>query len=57
MIPDLGVITTPRGLSLVLAVVHHGFSCLAQGAIPAKVDTVLHTAEMFEDHLMLEDAS
>lgn len=47
-------ITTPRGLSLVLAVVHHGLSCLAEGAIPAKAGTVLQTAKLFEDHLLLD---
>ena len=48
---DFGIISTARGLSLILAVVHHGFSCFAEGAIPAKAGTVIHTAELFEEHL------
>lgn len=42
---------TPHELSLILAVAHHGFSCLAEGAIPAKPGTVLHTAQLFEEYL------
>lgn len=49
----VGVIATPAGLALTLAVIHHGMSCFAAGSIPAKVDTVLHTADMFERRLLL----
>lgn len=48
---DLGVLGTTEGLSLTLAVLHHGLSCLSQDSIPAKVDTVLHTARTFENRL------
>ncbi len=47
----LGILGTPKGLSLTLAVLHHGLSCLAEGSIPAKVGTVLATATYFEDRL------
>lgn len=47
----LGALGTTAGLSLALAVMHHGFSCFAEGSIPAKIGTVLHTASVFEEHL------
>jgi hypothetical protein len=47
----LGALGTTAGISLALAVMHHGFSCFAEGSIPAKIGTVLHTANVFEDHL------
>lgn len=47
----LGVLGTTKGLSLTLAVLHHGLSCLAEGSIPAKVGTVLTTATCFEERL------
>jgi hypothetical protein len=49
---DFGPVTTTQGFALFLAVLHHGFSCLAEGAIPAKSNTVLHTAQQFEDWLL-----
>lgn len=48
----VGVMSTPAGLALTLAVVHHGMSCLSSGSIPAKVETVLHTADLFERRLL-----
>ena len=48
----LGAVGTPQGLALTLAVVYHGFACLADGSIPAKVGTIIHTADVFEDYLM-----
>jgi hypothetical protein len=50
----LGALGTVKGLSLTLAVMHHGLSCLADGSIPAKIGTVLQTATVFEQH-MTED--
>jgi hypothetical protein len=47
----LGALGTTKGLSLTLAVLHHGLSCLAEGSIPAKVGTVLNTASIFDDRL------
>ena len=47
----LGALGTTKGLSLTLAVLHHGFSCFAEGSIPAKISTVLQTALVFEDRL------
>lgn len=47
----LGVLGTAKGLSLALAVLHHGLSCFADGSIPAKIGTVLQTAKTFEERL------
>ncbi len=47
----LGSLGTVKGLSLTLAVLHHGFSCFAEGSIPAKIGTVLQTASVFEERL------
>lgn len=47
----LGALGTPKGLALTLAVLHHGLSCLAEGSIPAKIGTVLHTANAFENQI------
>lgn len=47
----LGALGTTKGLALTLAVLHHGFSCFAEGSIPAKIGTVLQTASVFEDRL------
>lgn len=44
----LGALGTVKGLALTLAVIHHGLSCLADGSIPAKISTVLQTADTFE---------
>lgn len=48
---NLGSLGTTKGLSLTLAVLHHGFSCFAEGSIPAKIGTVLQTATLFEERL------
>jgi len=47
----LGALGTNRGLSLVLAVLHHGLANFADKSIPAGTQTVIATAERFEDHL------
>lgn len=47
----LGALGTVKGLSLTLAVLHHGLSCLAEGSIPAKIGTVIQTAKAFEDQI------
>lgn len=47
----LGALGTVKGLSMTLAVLHHGFSCLAEGSIPAKIGTVMQTASVFEERL------
>lgn len=49
---QLGALGTVKGLSLTLAVLHHGFSCLAEGSIPAKAGTVMQTASTFEAHIL-----
>lgn len=48
----LGALGTPSGLALTLAVLHHGLSCMADGSIPAKVGTVMHTADLFEQRII-----
>jgi hypothetical protein len=48
---QLGALGTVEGLSMTLAVLHHGLSCLAEGAIPAKINTVLTTAKVFEEKI------
>jgi hypothetical protein len=45
----LGMAGTRRGLALTLAVIHHGLSCLSERSIPAKVETVLKTADDFDN--------
>lgn len=52
---NLGAVGTAKGLALTLAVLHHGFSCLAEGSIPAKIGTVLLTAEAFEKQIVSQD--
>lgn len=47
----LGAVGTTEGLALTLAVVYHGFACLADNSIPAKINTITHTADVFEDYL------
>lgn len=47
----LGALGTVKGLSLTLAVLHHGLSCLAQDSIPAKIGTVIQTAKLFEEQI------
>lgn len=44
----LGALGTAKGLALALAVLHHGLSCLSSDSIPAKISTVLMTADTFE---------
>ena len=52
---DLGALGTVKGLSLALAVIHHGLSCFAEGSIPARTNTVLDTAKKFEEHILSEE--
>lgn len=56
--PDngLGLVGTPEGLALTLAVIYHGFACMADGSIPAKVRTITETADIFEAHLTKKPA-
>jgi hypothetical protein len=48
----LGSVGTARGLSLALAVIHHGLSCFAHDSIPAKTSTVIVTAQTFERYIL-----
>jgi hypothetical protein len=52
---ELGALGTVKGLSLALAVIHHGLSCFAEGSIPARTNTVLDTATKFEEHITSND--
>jgi len=47
----IGVGGTVKGFSLFLAVLHYGFSCLAEGSVPARPQTVIDTAHNFETYL------
>lgn len=41
----------PRALALAMAVMHHGLANLAERSVPSRAETVLDTAQIFEDHL------
>jgi hypothetical protein len=47
----LGVLGTSRGLALALAVIHHGLACFAENSVPARVETVVITANTFERYI------
>lgn len=45
------VLFSERQASLAMAVAFHGLSCLANNAVPSKVDTVITTAKAFHKYL------
>ena len=53
----LGAAGTPQGLALTLAVIYHGFACLPDGSVPAATRTIIHTADVFEAHLLKQSGS
>ena len=47
----LGALGTFRGLSLLMAVIHHGLSNISPQSIPASVSKVLETAQSFDKYI------